>query len=106
HPSLRLRRGICLPTIAIRRERGTEVVTEFEIMPPVSLARRPIVLIVLHQEHSTPGRVGLALKAMGVRLDIRRPSLGEPLPPTLARHDGVVVFGGPMGANDTLEWVK
>ncbi|MBV9909170.1 MAG: glutamine amidotransferase [Hyphomicrobiales bacterium] len=75
-------------------------------MPPVSVARRPIVLIVLHQEHSTPGRVGLALKAMGVRLDIRRPSLGEPLPPTLARHDGVVVFGGPMGANDTLEWVK
>ena len=30
-----------------------------------SFARRPVVLIVLHQEHSTPGRVGLALKAMG-----------------------------------------
>ena len=45
-----------------------------------SVARRPIVLIVLHQEHSTPGRVGLALKATGVRLDIRRPCLGEPLP--------------------------
>ena len=75
-------------------------------MPLVSLARRPTVLIVLHQEHSTPGRVGLALKAMGVRLDIRRPSFGEPLPPTLAEHDGVVVFGGPMGANDTLDWVR
>jgi GMP synthase (glutamine-hydrolysing) len=81
-------------------------VTEFEIMPPVSPARRPTVLIVLHQEHSTPGRVGLALKAMGVRLDIRRPSFGEPLPRTLAEHDGVVVFGGPMGANDTLDWVR
>jgi GMP synthase (glutamine-hydrolysing) len=70
------------------------------------LARRPTVLIVLHQEHSTPGRVGAALNAMDVRLDIRRPSLGEPLPETLADHDGVVSFGGPMGANDTLEWVR
>ena len=49
-----------------------------------SPARRPTVLIVLHQEHSTPGRVGAALKAMDVRLDIRRPSCGEPLPETLA----------------------
>ncbi|WP_113893082.1 glutamine amidotransferase [Roseiarcus fermentans] len=70
------------------------------------MARRPIVLIVLHQEHSTPGRVGLALKAMGARLDIRRPCLGDPLPATLADHDGVVVFGGPMGANDNAEWIR
>jgi GMP synthase (glutamine-hydrolysing) len=75
-------------------------------MPLGSLARRPNVLIVLHQEHSTPGRVGLTLKGMDARLDIRRPSLGEPLPETLADHDGVVVFGGPMGANDTLDWVR
>ena len=71
-----------------------------------SRARRPTVLIVLHQEHSTPGRVGLALRAMDVRLDIRRPSLGEPLPRTLAGHDGVVVFGGPMCANDDCDWIK
>jgi len=75
-------------------------------MPMASLARRPTVLIVLHQEHSTPGRIGAVLRAMDVRLDIRRPSLGEPLPETLAGHDGVIVFGGPMGANDTLDWVK
>jgi GMP synthase (glutamine-hydrolysing) len=75
-------------------------------MPTASLARRPTVLIVLHQEHSTPGRVGYALKAMGVRLDIRRPSLDEPLPQKMAEHDGVVVFGGPMGANDSFDWVR
>ena len=75
-------------------------------MPLGSLTRRPNVLIVLHQEHSTPGRVGLTLKGMDAKLDIRRPSLGEPLPETLADHDGVVVFGGPMGANDTLDWVR
>lgn len=66
---------------------------------------RPSVLIVLHQAHSTPGRVGCILTARGVSLDIRRPSLGDPLPETLAEHDGVVVFGGPMGANDDCEWI-
>ena len=75
-------------------------------MPMASLARRPTVLIVLHQEHSTPGRIGNVLRLIGARLDIRRPSLGEPLPPKLGEHDGVVVFGGPMGANDSLEWVR
>ena len=31
------------------------------------------VLIVLHQEHSSPGRIGLELKRRGIPLDIRRP---------------------------------
>jgi hypothetical protein len=31
------------------------------------------VLIVLHQEHSTPGRIGNALRSRGYTLDIRRP---------------------------------
>jgi GMP synthase (glutamine-hydrolysing) len=79
---------------------------EFQAMPMGSFARRPTVLIILHQDHSTPGRVGVALKAMGARLDIRRPSCGEPLPEKLADQDGVVVFGGPMGANDSLDWVR
>jgi GMP synthase (glutamine-hydrolysing) len=71
-----------------------------------SLARRRTVLIVVHQEHSTPGRIGHVLRDMGVRLDIRRPSLDDPLPKTLADHDGVVVFGGPMCANDSCEWIR
>ena len=41
------------------------------------------VLIVLHQETSTPGRVGNALRALGHPLDIRRPRFGDPLPETL-----------------------
>jgi GMP synthase (glutamine-hydrolysing) len=43
-------------------------------------APRPPVLIVLHQETSTPGRVGNALRALGCPLDIRRPRFGDPLP--------------------------
>ncbi len=67
---------------------------------------RKKVLLILHQDHSTPGRVGAFLNALDARLDIRRPSLDEPLPKTLADHDGVMVFGGPMSANDDSAWLK
>jgi GMP synthase (glutamine-hydrolysing) len=64
------------------------------------------VLIVLHQETSTPGRVGNALRLLGHQLDIRRPRFGDPLPETLDDHAGAVVFGGPMSANDPDDYVK
>jgi GMP synthase (glutamine-hydrolysing) len=64
------------------------------------------VLIVLHQEHSTPGRVGLRLAARGHALDIRRPRFGDPLPETLAGHAGAVIFGGPMSVNDPDDYLK
>jgi GMP synthase (glutamine-hydrolysing) len=74
---------------------------------------RSPVLIVLHQEQSTPGRVGHYLQARGIPLDIRRPRYGDPLPDTLAAHSGAVIFGGPMSANDPddyvraeIEWIK
>ena len=63
------------------------------------------VLVILHQEQSTPGRVGLSLRARGFHLDIRRPRFGDPLPPTMADHAGAVIFGGPMSANDTDAFV-
>ena len=64
------------------------------------------ILIVLHQELSSPGRVGQLLAEEGYHLDIRRPPLGDPLPETLEQHEGAVVFGGPMSANDPQEFVK
>lgn len=64
------------------------------------------VLIVLHQETSSPGRVGQELTRMGFPLDIRRPPLGDRLPDTLADHSGVVVFGGPMSANDEADHIR
>ena len=67
--------------------------------------KRPI-LVVLHQETSSPGRVGQILRTMGHRLDIRRPVLGDGLPETLDRHAGAVVFGGPMSANDDEAYVR
>lgn len=64
------------------------------------------VLIVLHQERSSPGRVGQMLLEKGFPLDIRRPVLGEELPMTLEAHSGAVVFGGPMSANDPDPFVR
>src|SRR6266481_5329505 len=64
------------------------------------------VLIVLHQETSTPGRVGNALRALGHGLDIRRPRFGDALPQTLEGHAGAVIFGGPMSANDSDDFVR
>jgi GMP synthase (glutamine-hydrolysing) len=72
----------------------------------LSTAGKNPVLIVLHQEHSTPGRVGRLLQERGYPLDIRRPRLGDPLPSTLARHAGAAIFGGPMSANDPDDFVK
>lgn len=67
---------------------------------------RSPVLIVLHQAHSNPGAIGRALRGMGYPLDIRRASLGDPLPETLSGHAGAVIFGGPMSANDGDDFVR
>ena len=74
-------------------------------VPAVTESLLP-VLVVLHQECSTPGRVGNALRALGHRLDIRRPRFGDTLPETLDDHAGAVIFGGPMSANDPDEFVR
>lgn len=64
------------------------------------------ILIVLHQETSTPGRIGQAIQRRGYELDIRRPALGDPLPETLREHAGAVIFGGPMSANDEHDYIR
>ena len=64
------------------------------------------ILIVLHQPQSTPAHIGQSLVRMGYTLDIRRPRFGDPLPTTMAHHDGAVIFGGPMSANDPDDYIK
>jgi GMP synthase (glutamine-hydrolysing) len=67
--------------------------------------RQPI-LIVLHQEHSTSGRVGYALQRFGYALDVRRPRFGDSLPETMNAHAAAIIFGGPMSANDEDEFIR
>jgi GMP synthase (glutamine-hydrolysing) len=64
------------------------------------------ILTILHQEHSTPGRVGYSLRRLGFDLDVRRPRFGDPLPGTLRDHAGAVIFGGPMSANDNDDFIR
>jgi GMP synthase (glutamine-hydrolysing) len=64
------------------------------------------VLIILHQERSSPGRVGQMLTKLGYPLDIRRPRFGDVLPERMDEHAGAVIFGGPQSANDNEEFVR
>jgi GMP synthase (glutamine-hydrolysing) len=64
------------------------------------------VLVIVHRPESNPGRVGQWLRANGYRLDIRCPRHGCGLPETLEDHAGVIVFGGPMSANDPDDYIK
>ena len=66
------------------------------------------IAIVVHQEHSRPGRVGALLEGRGYELHRLCPNLGCELPDDMSDYAGVVIFGGPMSANDcgTLEGIK
>jgi GMP synthase (glutamine-hydrolysing) len=75
-------------------------------MQVVNEPANPHILIVLHQATSTPGRVGMKLLQKGCTLDIRKPALGEALPDTASEHDGAIIFGGPMSANDNEAYIR
>lgn len=85
---------------------GIAVEVEFPSHPSARSRGKKPILIVLHQEHSTPSHVGRTLTRHGHALDIRKPRFGDPLPDTLAEHDGAVIFGGPMSANDTNDFIR
>lgn len=71
---------------------------------PAAGAKLPI-LVLMHGEASSAGRIGQWLTGQGYNLDIRKPRFGCCLPATLERHSGLVVFGGPMSCNDTDEYL-
>lgn len=69
-----------------------------------SVARK--ILIILHHQDSTPGRLGRLLRQQGCGLDCRRPPLGQALPQTLEDYTGVIIFGGSMSVNDKDAWLR
>jgi GMP synthase (glutamine-hydrolysing) len=79
--------------------------SSFRASPTAGADRNPVV-IVLHQLHSNAGHIGQWLRKRGHALDVRRPRFGDPLPETLECHAGAVIFGGPMSANDSDDYVK
>lgn len=82
-------------------------------MPACDSSPPPRVLVVLHQERSSAGRIGRLLAEQGIEIDCRRPCYGDPLPETMADHAGAIVLGGPMSANDgdayirrEIDWIR
>ncbi|MGB7424614.1 MAG: type 1 glutamine amidotransferase [Ornithinimicrobium sp.] len=66
------------------------------------------LLVIQHSATCPPGLLGEALKARNVELDVRMGNAGDDIPETLAEHDGLMVLGGAMGANDesTCPWLR
>ena len=72
------------------------------------------VLIIVHQGHSTPGRVGELLAERGYGFDRRCTNLFDPLPDDLSGYAAAIVFGGPQSATDDdrpairmeLDWLE
>ena len=88
------------------KSRGAAAVTRVQGLTSFDRFMQHPVLIILHQEHSTPGRLGHALQQFGYTLDVRRPRLGDPLPATMAEHSAAIIFGGPMSANDSDDFIR
>jgi len=59
--------------------------------------------VVEHEADDPVAWFGAWLAETGVALDVRRPFAGDPLPDDLADHQGLLVMGGAMGANDDDE---
>ncbi|MCF6198879.1 MAG: gamma-glutamyl-gamma-aminobutyrate hydrolase family protein [Hyphomicrobiaceae bacterium] len=64
------------------------------------------ILLLLHQKNSSPGAVGRWLQKQGFELQIKHPTEGEELPENLEDYGGLIVFGGPMSANDDCPEIK
>ena len=57
------------------------------------------VLVVEHDAECPPALMGSWLEEAGCALDVRRPYAGDDLP-GLSSYGGLLVLGGPMGADD------
>ena len=65
------------------------------------------ILLIVHQKKSVSGHIGTLLSNLGYNLDKRCPCIGDPLPQNIENYAAVVVFGGPMSANDcAMEGIK
>ena len=62
------------------------------------------ILIVMHQETSTPGRVGHALRKRGYALDMRRPRFGDALHPGLQKRNSGYTMQWAWGRPDVRRY--
>ena len=63
-------------------------------------------LLILHHKKSVAGDIEIKLKKRGYKLYFCIPPMGQELPIDLSNYSLVVIFGGPMSANDTDNFIK
>ncbi len=65
------------------------------------------VLLVVHQKTSVPGHMGTLFSERGYRFERRCPCNGDAMPDSAEPYAAVVIFGGPMSANDcSMEGIR
>ncbi|MGC1209017.1 MAG: type 1 glutamine amidotransferase [Ornithinimicrobium sp.] len=66
------------------------------------------LLIIQHSATCPPGLLGGWLTERGIELDVRKGDEGDDIPTSLTDHDGLMVMGGGMGANDeaACPWLR
>jgi GMP synthase-like glutamine amidotransferase len=69
------------------------------------------IVVFQHSRLGTPGRIGMTLRDLGFRVDVRRLDLpadkgGRPVPPDLDDVAGVVSMGGPQNVGENHPWIK
>ena len=63
-------------------------------------------LLILHQKTSEAGNIEIKLKKRGFSLEYRCPALGDDLPDYIEEYQAIIIFGGPMSANDDEEFIR
>lgn len=65
------------------------------------------LLVIQHTGTCPPGLLGKWLAEQGIDIDLRSGEAGDAIPADLSQHDGLMVMGGGMGANDdaTSPWL-
>lgn len=62
-------------------------------------------LLILHQKKSVAGDILIKLKKRDFFCDYCKPPLGDKLPTDLSIYSLIVIFGGPMSANDKDDFI-
>ena len=60
----------------------------------------------MHQKTSEAGDLEVKLTKRGYSFEYVKPPLGDELPQNLKQYSVIVIFGGPMSANDNDEFIK
>ncbi|MEM9082200.1 MAG: type 1 glutamine amidotransferase [Planctomycetota bacterium] len=63
------------------------------------------ILVLRHDRHTTPGRLGSTLRDLGFKLDIRSLPDGDAVPASMRDHDGIVCLGAEHQIDQGHHWL-